>query len=124
MKTNPFEKFLGPEDHLHRKVVQYLTLQYPGVLFHHSPMEGKRSRFEQFKLKWLGAKAGFPDIFIFAANKRGNGLAIELKVKPNKPTDNQNAWLAGLYNRNYFAEVCYDFEEAKKVIDLYLKSTP
>jgi hypothetical protein len=36
----------------------------------------------------------------------------------------KNAWLAGLYNRNYVAEVCYDFEEAKKVIDNYLKPTP
>jgi hypothetical protein len=119
-----FEKFLGKEDHLHRQVIQYIALQYPGVLFHHSPMEGKRTPFEQFKLKWLGAKSGFPDIFIFAANKRGNGLAIELKVKPNRCTENQNAWLAGLYNRNYVAEVCYDFEEAKKVIDNYLKPTP
>lgn len=121
MKRNPFEKYLGPEDHLHRQVINYITAQYPGVLFHHSPMEGKRSRFEQFKLKWLGAKSGFPDLFIFASNRNGNGLAIELKVKPNKPTENQNAWLSALHNRLYVAEVCYSFEEAKKVIDNYLK---
>ena len=117
---NPFEKFLGHEDHLHRQVITYLAHQYPGVLFHHSPMEGKRSPFEQFKLKWLGAKSGFPDIFIFCANKNGNGLAIKLKVKPNKPTDNQKEWITQLWNRNYRAEVCFSFEEAKSVIDKYL----
>jgi len=121
MKRNPFEKFLGKEDHLHRQVIQYLTIQYPGVLFHHSPMEGKRSRFEQFKMKWLGAKSGFPDIFIFAANSYYNGMAIELKVKPNKPTENQNAWLAALFNRRYQSVVCYCFDDAKNVIDNYFK---
>lgn len=121
MKQNPFEKFLGPEDHLHRQVLNYLSSQYPAVLVHHSPMEGKRSRFEQFKLSWLGSKSGFPDLFIFCATKQGNGLAIELKIKPNKPTPNQNAWLAALHNRNYRTEVCYDFDQAKKVIDDYLK---
>ena len=120
MRRNPFEKFLGPEDHLHHQVIGFLTAQYPGVLFHHSPMEGRRSKFEQFKLKWLGAKSGFPDLFIFASNRNGNGLAIELKVKPNKCTENQNAWLAALHNRNYKTAVCFSFEEAKAVIEQYL----
>lgn len=117
---NPFEKFLGPEDHLHRQVINYLCSQYPGVLFHHSPMEGRRSKFEQFKLKWMGAKSGFPDLMIFCANKNGNGLAIELKVKPNKPTPNQKEWITQLWNRNYRAKICYSFDEAKSVIDKYL----
>lgn len=121
MRINPYLKFLGPEDHLHKQVINYLSAQYPGVLFHHSPMEGKRSKFEQFKLKWLGSKSGFPDLFIFAANSNGNGLAIELKVKPNRCTDNQNAWLAALHNRMYKTAVCYTFYEAKVVIDNYLK---
>lgn len=117
-----FHKFLGKEDHEHRKVITYLQLQYPGVLFLHVPNEGRRTPFEQFKFKWLGGKAGFPDFMIFVANKHGNGLAIEMKVKPNKPTDAQKAWLAALHNRNYVAEVCFSFEEAKIVIDNYLKT--
>ena len=94
--ANPYEKYLGKEDVLQHKVMKYLENKYPGIYAIHVPNEGKRSTFERFKFKYLGGKAGIPDILIFYANKEFNGLAIELKVGYNKPTENQFIAMANL----------------------------
>lgn len=109
--ANGFVKYLKKEDHLHKQVMDFIRYQYPKVKVHHSPMEGKRSLFEQFKLKWLGADSGFPDIIIPAWR-----VAIEIKVKPNKPTEKQLEWINHLSDTGWTAEVCYDFESAKRLI--------
>lgn len=119
---NGFEKYLGREDHLQKQVLSYLQFQYPTVPVHHSPLEGKRTRFEQFKIKWLGVRAGFPDLFIAAPHGQRHGLFIELKVKPNKTTEGQRAWLEELSRQGYYASVCYSFDEAKSVIDNYMNN--
>jgi hypothetical protein len=111
MRQNPYSKFLGPEDHLQHQVILWMGFQYPDVKFHHSPNEGKRSPFEQYKFKYLGSDDGFPDLFFPSLY-----LVIELKVKPNKPTPAQLKWLQYFSDKDYQAEVCYTFEETKKII--------
>lgn len=113
MKKNPFEKFLGAEDHLHHQVIMWLKYQYPKLKYHHSPNEGKRSEFERFKYDYLGSDEGFPDLIIPAKK-----LVIELKVKPNKPSKAQVEWLAYFKQIGWRAEVCYNFEEAQQLIKL------
>lgn len=131
MKRNPFEKYLGKEDHLQMQVAQYLNAQYPNVLWNHIPNEGKRTAFEQYKAKHFGIKAGMPDVMIFEPRlvqtpSHGRhtiftGLAIELKIKPNKPTKSQMQVLESLRVSQWWVEVCYSFEEAKEIIDNYLR---
>ena len=131
MKQNPFDKYLTKEDHLHLQVVEYLRWQYPNVLFGHWPNEGKRSPFERYKAKKLGMVKGWPDIMIFKQvdfpvdiklNEYWdyNGLAIELKIKPNKLTNEQIEILQRLDGNNWYTKVCYTFDEAKETIDFYL----
>lgn len=108
---NPFTKYLGPEDHLQHQVVEWLRYQYPKLRYHHSPNEGKRSKFEQFKYKYLGSDSGFPDLIFPEIH-----LAIELKVKPNKPTAHQLEWLEYFKSIGWTAEVCYSYEEAVALI--------
>ncbi len=48
------------------------------------------------------------------------GLAIELKIKPNKPTESQQVALNILLVKGWKTDVCYSFEETKKAIDEYL----
>jgi hypothetical protein len=119
--TNPFYKYIGKEDHLHIQVTQYLNTQYPKVLWHHSPNEGKRSAFERFKTSVLGVKSGCPDILIFNPIHPFVGLAIELKIKPNKVSSNQKEFLANLLSCGWMTVVCYTFEETKHIIDEYFK---
>lgn len=110
------------EDNLLMAVVSYLRLQYPHILFTHIANERKASPQAGARLKKKGVVAGFPDLLIFQYSKRGyNGCAIELKIHPNKPTDSQKAVGKKLQDCLWQWYVCYTFEEAKKVIDNYLK---
>lgn len=71
--------------------VDLLAGRYPalrGVI--HVPNEGKRA---PFKARVMGIKSGVPDVVCFAPGRRGVGLALELKVHPNKPTAAQLEWL-------------------------------
>lgn len=128
LRKNPFERHLTKEDRLHVAVCDYLDLQYPNIPYTHPHNEGKRTKFERYKAKKLRMKPGIPDLLIFRAN--GDelgfplhiGLAIELKIRPNRPTENQKKWLKDLASNGWQCHVIYDFDQAKKVIDDYLKT--
>ena len=122
-KRNPYAKYLKGEDLLQRAVLNYIGMQYPDVVFTHPMNEGKRTPFEQYKLKYLGTKAGIPDIMIFTPNSQNNGLAIELKYKYNKPTPSQKEWLKWLKNCNWVATWHNNFDDCKNTIDNYFKNS-
>jgi hypothetical protein len=111
---------MGPEDHLQHQVITWQAFQYPWLRYHHSPNEGKRSTFEQYKFKYLGSDSGFPDL-IYPQVK----LVIELKIKPNKPTPAQEEWLDHFACIGWTAVVCYSYEEAvgiiRKAVEEYYK---
>lgn len=117
--ANAFDKYLTGEDKLQHAVILYLQMQYPAALWTHTPNEGRRTPFERYKLKYLGAKSGVPDLMIFTPNDHYNGLAIELKYKKNKPTDNQKKWLDDLANNNWLAVWLNDYQQCINLIDKY-----
>ena len=121
-RRNPFYNYLGKEDHLQHSVMEYLKVQYPNSLAIHVPNEGKRSPFAQFKFKYLGGMQGIPDVIVFKQTASYAGLAIELKVKPNKPTKNQTEFLDQLSDSGWFATWVNSFEAAKEVIDQYFQN--
>lgn len=101
-------------------VAEYLRLKR--VFFHHSPNEGKNDVQYIVKLKRLGMRVGFPDLLIFEPRGKFHGLAIELKRrKGGRVSDAQSKCLEELSERGYRAEVAKGFDEAKKIIDEYLK---
>jgi hypothetical protein len=108
MKRNPFAKYLGKEDVLQNQVMR--------------ANEGKRTPFEQYKMKYLGTKPGIPDIMIFEPNETKNGLAIELKAGYNKPTPNQKKWLKELENNNWVAVWSNNLDECIEIIDKYFNN--
>ena len=143
-QPNKFYSYLTDEDKLNIEVGNYLTNQYPDVLWWHTPNEGKRTNFERYKAVLLGMKKGVPDITIAEPKfiKKNNGLAfvyaglyIELKVEREKvsavrknktiqksrASDSQKDFLEILNKKRYKAVICYNFNEAKKIIDEYLK---
>ncbi|QDP48829.1 MAG: hypothetical protein Unbinned1643contig1000_19 [Prokaryotic dsDNA virus sp.] len=117
--ANPFEKYLGKEDKLQHSVMEYMKFQYPNVYAIHIPNEGKRSPFERFKFKYLGGRAGVPDIMIFRSNGEKNGLAIELKVGYNKPTENQLESIEKLKKENWECHWLNDYDKVIQVIEDY-----
>lgn len=89
------------------------------------PNEGKRN---PRGVKASGITAGVSDVLVFDARAENitqppeyYGLAIELKIHPNKPTKTQLAFQKKLIERGWHTKVCYSFDEAKEIIDWYLK---
>lgn len=119
-KKNPFINFLTKEDKLQKAVMNYLKLNYSNVFAIHVPNEGKRTPFERYKFKYLGGVSGVPDILVFHTNSKYSGLAIELKVGYNKPTENQKMCLERLKNAFWDAYWCNSFDDAKNIIDNYM----
>ena len=106
------------EDDLQKAVATYLDLK--NVLWFHPPLERKTSFQAGARLKKKGVKSGVPDCLIFEPRDSFNGLAIELKIKPNKVSINQIEWLTRLKNNKWSTNVAYSFDEAKEIIDNYL----
>ena len=105
------------EDNLQKTVAKYLDLK--NFLWCHVANERKTSLQAGKRLKLKGVKSGVPDVLIFETNSIYNGLAIELKIKPNKTTDNQKKWLKNLSAKGWKTVVCYSFDEVKEVIEGY-----
>lgn len=127
MAKNNFERFLGPEDHLHKAIIDYITLKYGRYrkFLAHPSNEGRRSPFEQFKIVYLGVSAGLPDLMIFLPRGKYHGLAIEVKAKGNKPTEKQFTWLDSLENHcGWMARWTDNIEDGIKIVDLYFQEKP
>lgn len=66
------------------------------------------------KLKKHGLKSGVPDILIFTPPpnfKDCRGVALELKIKPNKLSSNQNLWLGDLDRFGWYTNVCFSWKD-------------
>lgn len=107
------------EDDLQMATARYLdTLN---VLWTHVANERKSSPQAGARLKAKGVKSGVPDVLIFEPRGVFVGLAIELKIEPNKPSDNQILWLNNLREKGWATTVCYSIDETLDVVDNYLK---
>ena len=88
---------------------------------YHVPNGGARDIITASRLKAEGVKSGVPDICLPVARQGFHGLYIELKIKKNKPSDNQKAWLEALSEQGYKTSVCYGWEEASETLKTYLQ---
>lgn len=107
------------EDNLQKAVATYLD--YQNILWCHVANERKSTQIAGKRLKEKGVKSGVPDVLIFEPIGVYIGLAIELKIKPNKPTSTQLEWLKGLQEKGWSVSVCYSFDEFLKAFEDYLK---
>ena len=99
-------------------VVQWCDFKNIPVV--HIPNEGKRSVAYGSRLKRMGMRSGFPDLFIPLVRCGFHGFFIEMKVGYNKPTENQKRWLTALTKEGYACTVCYSADDAIKMIDAYI----
>jgi hypothetical protein len=88
--------------------------------------EQQRKRQAQH-LKAQGWRPGYPDIMVFAPKLvyithktyENTGIAIELKVFPNKPSDEQLHVHAILENAGWRIHVCYGMDEVTSAVKSY-----
>jgi hypothetical protein len=88
------------------------------------PNGGRRDVAEAAHLKRQGVKRGVVDLFLPCARDGFIGLAIEMKVKPNALTEDQEIWLAGLSSLGWQTHVCYSATEAIEVLRAYMQAAP
>jgi hypothetical protein len=84
------------------------------------PNGGHRHPGVALKLKAEGVRSGVLDLFLGWPSGSYHGLFIEMKIKPNKPSNNQKEWIERLNKAGYCCCVAYSFEEAKEDILNYL----
>lgn len=110
------------EDRDQRNVVVFLKLQYPKALFTISP-QNQVNTFQAKRNKWMGYRAGTPDLMIFEPRGPYHGFFIELKRSIGRAgaSIEQEAFLSDLRARGYKAEVCKGFLAAQKAINDYMR---
>ena len=67
-----------------------------------------------------GLQPGALDLFLAVPNKEKGGLWLEMKIKPNKPTESQNQMIRYL-ECGYECKVCYSADEAIAAIKEWMK---
>lgn len=123
------------EAYIQQQICEYIRLQYPDVFFT-SDMAGVNLNIVvASKMKKLRCSKGVPDLMIFEARHGYHALFIELKrpearvfyAKTHEPADEhvaeQITVLSMLRAKGYCAEMVRGFDNAKTVIDWYLKET-
>ena len=115
------------EQILQKAIVRYMKLQHNDI-FMNGSLGGvyiQNSRHRDYKAR--GYTSGFPDLFIYSSRivegEIINGLAIELKVKGNYPTEAQKNVIGVLNKNGYLACVCTGLDEALERIEWYLNCT-
>ena len=121
------------EQRLQNQVCDYLRLQYPSVMFMISPSGIKLTIGQAKSVKRnQNPSKGWPDLFIASPNTMYCGLFIELKADGTRifkrngefSSDHieiQAAVHGVLHMKKYKACFAVGFDQAKKIIDEYLK---
>lgn len=85
------------------------------VVWCHVPNGGKRHLFEAKKFRRMGVKPGVPDILIFTPPpapvlSSHVGMAIELKIGSNKPTETQKQWARDLSAQGWLCATVWGWD--------------
>ena len=100
-------------------VVEWCDLMHIPVV--HIPNEGKRSPATANLLKSMGLRKGFPDLLVMRARGGYHGFAVEMKYDKGKTTKDQEEWLEILSAEGYACVVCWNADDAIRLIDKYNK---
>jgi hypothetical protein len=107
------------EHNLQVSCLNWFRTQHKGKLIYSIPNGGQRNKIVAAKLKAEGVMSGVPDIHIPVPNRFYHGMYIEMKVKPNKPTDNQLSVMKELEKCGYKCVVCYSIESFMEEVNRY-----
>lgn len=95
--------------------------KYPALALLSASLNGvKLTKAQAGKAKAAGMLKGESDVRLPVARGRWIGLIIEMKVQPNKPTPEQLEYGRAMEREGHQFHVCYDWEEAKALIETYL----
>lgn len=84
---------------------------------------GRKTAKQGARLKAEGRKPGVPDMILPVARRHYRGFVIELKAGKNRPTKEQEEWLAHFVSQNWLAIVVYSADSAISALTAYLDAT-
>jgi hypothetical protein len=111
------------EHELQKACITWFRLQYPKFKLNlfAIPNGGHRHRLTAKKLKAEGVVSGVSDLFLAVPSGGSHGLFIEMKVKPNRPTDNQILFGKCMMESGYHFELCYSLNKFIEIVTLWMK---
>lgn len=122
------------EAELQKQVAIYIRMQYPDVIFHSDFGSGVKLTPWQAKMQKMqnGGRRAWPDMMIAEPVGKYHGLFIELKKDGTRLKKKNGEWasqhiaeqaevLEMLRFRGYRAEFAVGFDQAKELIDDYMK---
>lgn len=125
---------MKPEAELRRMLARWLQYQYPNIIYRFDlAADLKLTMGQARKHKELHPKRGYPDLFIAEPRGKYCGMYVELKAEGKSPykrngelksdehLKEQEVMLNKLNSRGYFAKFATGFNEAKGLIESYLK---
>lgn len=102
-------------------LVSWINMTYPDIIFT-SALGGIKTTIGQaVKLKRLGYRKSWPDLFFAEPRKGFHGLFIELKSTGGKPSEGQKEMRINLISRGYACYVCEGESNAMAIIIDYFK---
>jgi hypothetical protein len=112
------------------QVIEEFRYSHPDVghLLIHIPNGGSRkNKFEGYRLKRQGVRAGVSDLLLPVARGGYFGLWIEFKATPplDAPvTQSQQDWIKEMNDQGYKAEICLGITAALDVLKTYMAMPP
>jgi hypothetical protein len=101
--------------------------QYAAYLFAIPNGGSRRNKFEGYRLKAQGVKAGVSDLFLPVPRGGFHGIWLEFKAAPPfdaAVTDSQKEWLAKMKGQGYDAHLAKGVAAALEVLAHYLQKAP
>jgi hypothetical protein len=101
--------------------------QYADYLFAIPNGGSRRNKFEGYRLKAQGVKAGVSDLFLPIPRGGFHGIWIEFKAAPPfdaAVTDSQKEWLAKMKEQGYDAHLAKGVAAALEIFSHYLRRAP
>lgn len=140
-RTKPAGCYIGKEDAFQVTSIRLVRIMLQRIgrdprQAMHVPNGGARSAATGQRLKQQGVVAGYPDIMIFepenvvSCDRRNGlgdrrcGLALELKVWPNKPKPEQEEVHELLRSAGWRVAVCYGMDEVESEVRRYANLNP
>ena len=122
------------EENLQLRICNYIKVKYPNVIFVCDTAAGmKLPIWVAKKAKQMRSNRGLPDLIILHPNASFHGLCLEIKREGTKlylkdgetlvadeHLREQSEVINRLKARDYMACFCVGFDEAVKIIDIYL----
>lgn len=111
------------EHHLQVACVRWFDYCYPQYRLNlfAIPNGGQRNKVVAGKLKAEGVRSGVADLFLALPAGDCHGLYIEMKVKPNKQTENQKIFANIVRRAKYQYRVIYDFDEFQAIVEAWVE---